>query len=232
MRARRRAALGVAAQLMLLAICSNASASQACPADLTQPTLDAAYDSATAVVCDINVMRSQNGLKPLSWSSELWAGAQGLADDMAARHYASHTTPDGKTLAERIEPTGYIPSTPTWFLAENLGWGTNVLSTPLALVLGWMDSPAHRENVLDPQLEDIGVGMQEGAITDGGDVGTIFVADFGTRGTPTAAPHPVVGTHSTVGGTVRSQWTHRSYSKVTRWSASWERRTTRMHSSR
>src|SRR3954452_2471979 len=213
---RGRAALAMAAQLVLLAICSNASASVACPADMTQPTLDTANDAAMALVCDLNVMRSQNGLKPLRWDWRLWSGAQGMADDMAARHYASHTTPEGKGIADRIQPTGYIPPQPTWFLAENLGWGTNVLSTPLAIVLGWMDSPAHRENALDPQLEDIGVGIQDGAITEGGDEGTIFVADFGTRGTSADTPHPVVGTHATVGGThapvggtVRTKWTHR-----------------------
>src|SRR3954447_13964110 len=117
---RGRAALAAAAQLVLLAFCSNASASQACPADSIRPTLDTAYDAAMAVACDVNVMRSQNGLKPLHWDWRLWSGAQGLADDMAARHYASHVTPEGKGVADRIQPTGYIPSEATWFLAENL----------------------------------------------------------------------------------------------------------------
>jgi uncharacterized protein YkwD len=174
----------VAAQLVLLALCVNASASPVCPSDEAIPTLQTAYDTAMSLVCDINAARTDHGLKPVRWDWRLWAAAQRLANDMAARHYASHVTPEGKTLADRVQPTGYIPSTPTWLLAENLGWGTSVLSTPLSMTIGWLQSPAHRENVMDPQLEDIGVGIQEGAISDDGQVGTIYVADFGMRGIP------------------------------------------------
>jgi uncharacterized protein YkwD len=181
---RRAAALAAAAQLVLLAICSNASASVACPADLTQPTVDNAPEAATALACDINVMRTQRGLRPLRWDWRLWTGAQRQADDMAARHYASHVTPEGLGVADRMVPTGYIPARASWSLAENLGWGTSYFSTPLAIVYAWMDSDHHRENVLDPQLEDIGVGMQIGSISEGGQSGAIFVADFGTRGKP------------------------------------------------
>jgi uncharacterized protein YkwD len=181
---RRFAVAAVAAQLVLLAIASTASASVACPADLTQPTLATGYDAAMAVVCDINVFRAQNGVKPLRWDWRLWQAAQDQASDMAARHYAAHTTPEGKGLADRVEPTGYIPNGPNWFLGENLGWGTNYLSTPLAIVYGWLDSPEHRENMLDPQFRDIGVGINEGAITENGQSGIIYVADFGMRATP------------------------------------------------
>jgi len=135
-----------------------------------------------SVVCDINVLRGRQGLRPLRWDGRLWSAAQGMAADMADRHYFGHVTEDGRTLADRILPTGYLPSSPTWMLAENLGWGTRSLSSPLAIVLGWMDSPPHRENVLDPQLEDIGVGMAEGGPQGGG---MVYVADFGTRGVTT-----------------------------------------------
>ena len=181
---RRTAVVALATQLVLLALCSNASASAACPADLTQPTMASAYDATAAIVCDINVYRAQNGLRPLRWDWRLWSAAQGQASDMAARHYASHFTPEGKGLTERVQPTGYIPNGLTWYLAENLGWGTNYLSTPLAIVLGWLDSPEHRENILDPQFRDIGVGMNVGAISENGESGIIYVADFGMRATP------------------------------------------------
>jgi uncharacterized protein YkwD len=177
----------VAVQLVLLALCANASASPACPTDELKPTLENAYDTAMSVVCDINAARTDHGLKPLRWDWRLWVAAQRMANDMAARRYASHVTPEGQTLANRVAPTGYIPPTPTWLLAENLGWGTSVLSTPLSIVIGWIQSPEHRENMLDPQLEDIGVGIQEGAISENGQVGTIYVADFGMRGTPIAS---------------------------------------------
>jgi uncharacterized protein YkwD len=177
------------AQVILLAVCANASAAKpsaelGCPEESVLPTLATASDAALAVLCDINAVRADNGLRPLRWDWRLWASAQWMASDMAARHYAAHVTPDGVGLAERIAPTGYIPANAAWELAENLGWGTSVLSTPLAIVTGWMDSPPHRENLLDPSLEDVGVGMAEGAVTEDGESGMIYVADFGMRGKP------------------------------------------------
>lgn len=180
----RLVAACIAVQLVLLALCASASASPVCPADEIVPTLQTGYEAATSVVCDINAARTDHGLKPLRWDWRLWVAAQRLANDMAARRYASHVTPEGQTLANRVEPTGYVPPTPTWLLGENLGWGTSVLSTPLSIVIGWIQSPEHRENMLDPEFEDVGVGIQEGAISDNGQVGTIYVADFGMRGIP------------------------------------------------
>jgi uncharacterized protein YkwD len=173
---------------MLFVFCASASASPDCPADTIQPTVDTGYDGAMAMVCDLNAMRVQNGLRPLRWDWRLWSAAQVMAADMAARHYAAHVTPEGVGLADRIQPTGYIPSNAEWELAENLGWGTSVLSTPLAIVTGWMNSDHHRENILDPDLEDVGVGIALGAITDGGQSGIIYVADFGMRADPPPPP--------------------------------------------
>jgi len=181
---RHTAVAAFAAQFVLLAFCSTASSSAACPGDSAQPTTASAYDAATALVCDINVYRAGNGLRPLRWDWQLWSAAQAHATDMAARQYASHFTPEGVGLVERVEATGYIPKGPNWFLAENLGWGTSYLSTPFAIVQGWIDSPEHRENILDPQVRDIGVGIAQGSISDGGQSGFMYVADFGMRATP------------------------------------------------
>jgi uncharacterized protein YkwD len=179
----RSAAAIAAVQLVLLAFCSSSSASVACPADQTRPTVETAWDGAAALVCDINVFRGREGLRPLRWDWRLWAGAQRLANDMAGRRYFAHVTPEGKRLVDRIMPTGYVPNSPDWLLAENLGFGTNQLSPPLAVALGWMDSPGHRGNLMDPALEDIGVGIAWGALEENGAPGIYYVADFGTRGT-------------------------------------------------
>ncbi|HEX6713028.1 MAG TPA: CAP domain-containing protein [Thermoleophilaceae bacterium] len=187
----RLVALAAAAQLALLAFCATtAAASDACPDDLTRPTMATAYAAAMSIVCDMNVYRAQNGLRPLNWDWRLWSSAQGLASDMAARSYAAHVTPEGRVLADRVAPTGYIPSGGDWWLAENLGWGTSYLSTPLAIVLGWLDSPEHRENMLDPGLRDVGVGIAEGAISENGRSGIIYVADFGMRVEPVVTVRP------------------------------------------
>lgn len=206
---RCRFAAIAAAQLMLLAFCSNAFASDKCSVDDVQPGAATAYDAAMALMCDMNEMRAENGLRPLSWDWRLWFGAQNHASDMAARHYFAHVSPEGRGLFERIQPTGYIPAEPTWTLSENLGFGTNVLSTPQAIVRGWMNSPPHRENLLDPEVDNVGIGMAFGSIDDGGRSGIIYVVDFGTRGAATApttrvaASRPVRSRGST--GSVKSR---------------------------
>src|SRR4029079_9846332 len=98
--------------------------------------------------------------------------------------YAAHVTPEAKPLPDRVQPTGYTPNGPTWLLGENLGWGTGLLSTPLSIVVGWLNSPAHRQNVLHPTFQDIRIGINEGSVTSSGQTGTLYVADFGMRATP------------------------------------------------
>jgi uncharacterized protein YkwD len=190
---RSRFAAFAAAQLILLAFCTSAFASADCPGDDVQPTAASASDSAMAVVCDLNQVRAQSGLRALRWDSDLASGAQSQASDMAARHYFSHTTPEGLGVSDRIRPTGYIPANAFWTLSENLGFGTNALSPPSAIVAGWLDSAPHRENVLDPDLQDVGVGIARGPVSDGGASGAIYVADFGARGS--ADPTPRASSH-------------------------------------
>jgi uncharacterized protein YkwD len=127
----RRLAAAVAVQVVLFVFCSAARASTACPADSGQPQLD---DTATAVfslVCDVNALRARNGIAPVRWNWRLWAGAQRMANDIAARRFFAHVTPDGRNLADRLQPTGYISHAPTWLLAENLAFGTGPFATPL-----------------------------------------------------------------------------------------------------
>ena len=178
---RNRLAAAMAAALMLLVVSADASASVACPGDEVTPTADTAYESVMTLVCDMNEFRARNGLRPLSWDWRLWHGAQSHATDMATRHYLAHVSPEGKGLADRIEPTGYIPDGAGWTLSENLGFGTMMLSSPLAITVGWMNSEVHRENLLDPDVDNVGVGLGFGPITDSGARGIIYVADFGHR---------------------------------------------------
>lgn len=207
--------------LMLLAFCSSASASVACPTDLVQPTDALAFDTVVGVVCDLNVTRAQNGLPPLRWSWYLWGAAQRMAADIRTRHYFEHVTPDGRTLADRVEETGYLPDDPTWALGENLGWGTGPWSSPLSIVLGWMDSPGHRENVLDPQFDDVAVGVAQGSPTPDNPSGMVYVADFGTRGTPPPPPAPPASSPARVPTRAPARL-HRAYRRGRGWArVSW-----------
>jgi uncharacterized protein YkwD len=209
---RNRLAAAMVAALMVLAMSStNASASAACPGDEVPPTEATAYDSVMTLVCDINEFRARDGLRPLSWDWRLWYGAQNHAADMAARHYLAHVSPEGHGLADRVSPTGYIPPAAGWTLSENLAFGTMMLSSPLAITVGWLNSEVHRENMLDPDVDNVGVGLGFGPIADGGQAGIIYVADFGHREEPVVASKPRVAATTSPARTKRPRTIARKF---------------------
>jgi uncharacterized protein YkwD len=163
---------------MFFVATGDAEASVACPTDQDIPTA-ASPEAAYALVCDLNALRARGGLKPLRWNWRLWIGAQRMAQEMGRKRFFSHQTPDGRSLADRIEPTGYFGRNSTWILAENLAWGDGALASPLAVAIGWMNSPDHRRNIMDPDLREIAIGMIAAEIGDSNG-GMVYVADFGT----------------------------------------------------
>ena len=103
--------------------------------------------------------------------------------DMAARGYFAHETPEGIDPSGRAERTGYecrkdYGSYYTTGLAENISqsytyssyrtagapssytWLDGEEELAMQTVRGWMESPGHRENILDPQYDRIGVGVE------------------------------------------------------------------------
>jgi uncharacterized protein YkwD len=124
-----------------------------------------AAQAAARIIEDTNAFRRENGLAPLERNDALGAAAQTFAEYMAATGRYGHTA-DGKQPAERIMEHGYDYCS----IAENIaytyqssGYGQRELSR--ALVQGWIDSPPHRENMLDPALTEIGVGVARSAET-------------------------------------------------------------------
>ena len=98
-----------------------------------------------------NQERTQLGLSPLSTNPLLGQAAQTHTENMALQDFFDHTGLDGLSAGDRIEATGYDFS--AW--GENIGAG---YLTPEEVVEGWMDSPGHRANILDPNFLEIGVG--------------------------------------------------------------------------
>jgi uncharacterized protein YkwD len=107
---------------------------------------------ADQVVALVNAQRSQAGLKPVRLNPLLSAAAQTHSQDMALNDFFSHTGSDGSTADRRILTAGYNYSV----IGENIAVG---YATPADVVQAWMDSPEHRDNILHPMLEDIGIGF-------------------------------------------------------------------------
>ena len=94
----------------------------------------------------------------MAWNDLLTQAAAGHALDMAMKNYFSHTSADGRTLADRINATGY-----TWSaLGENIAAGYPSVN---AVVDGWMASDGHCANLMSPNFRDIGFACVAGTST-------------------------------------------------------------------
>lgn len=134
-----------------------------------------------AILCLVNGERADNGLPALNHASQLDQSATGMCARMVAEKFFSHETPDGKTVVDRVQPTGYIPKSGDWVVGENLAWGSGALSTPQAIVNGWMNSPGHRANILASDYKDIGLAACMGSPSPDHQGGTVYVNNFGAK---------------------------------------------------
>ena len=146
--------------------------------------------SVNGLLSSTNTQRSANGVVSLSLNSKLNASAQAKANDMAARNYWSHNTPEGNPPWVFIEAQGYSYQK----LGENLAAG---FSSEDATVGGWMASAPHKANLLDAAFAEVGFGFanNENYTSAGGGPMTIVVAHYGK---PTvlasASPPPAAST--------------------------------------
>lgn len=103
------------------------------------------------VVSLVNSFRADAGCGPVKADDRLAAAAQGHAEDMSKRDYFSHESLDGRTFDQRIRDAGY-PSPG----AENIARGARTAEDVMRM---WMDSDGHRRNILNCDLNAIGVGL-------------------------------------------------------------------------
>jgi uncharacterized protein YkwD len=94
----------------------------------------------------VNQERIKAGLTPLVHNDLLKQSACAKADDMIAKDYWEHVSPDGITPRDWIIATGYEYDS----IGENLAEG---FASDEALVAGWMKSLSHKENILRDYTE-------------------------------------------------------------------------------
>ncbi|MEV4318404.1 CAP domain-containing protein [Actinocrispum sp. NPDC049592] len=100
---------------------------------------------------------------PLKANAQLTKAAQDHASDMSNLDYFSHTGKDGRTFDKRIKEAGYASPG-----AENIAQGQ---STPELVMQSWMASEGHRANIMNCDLNTIGVAVDMR--------GMYWVQDFG-----------------------------------------------------
>lgn len=122
-----------------------------------------------ALVVDYtNIDRRSDQKGPLTVNPLLTKAAELKARDMATRSYFSHQGPKGETPWSWFDKVGYQYV----YAGENLALNFYESSE---VNQAWMNSPKHRENILDRNFTDIGVGMALGKF-EGRD--SVFIVQF------------------------------------------------------
>lgn len=132
---------------------------------------EAAAITNETIISLANDARVQNGLSELTPNALLSKAAQNKANDMLAKQYFSHNTPDGATPWSFIKAVGYSYTTAGENLAIDFTEAENIQSA-------WMNSPGHRANILNKNFQEIGIGISKGTFDN--HQTTIVVQMFGT----------------------------------------------------
>jgi uncharacterized protein YkwD len=134
------------------------------------------------VVARINAQRTTRGLRPLRVSRGLTAAATYHTHQMGRLGFFEHESANGAAFWRRIERF-YPAGRGSWSVGENLFWESPDTSASSA-VREWMQSPPHRENILEREWREIGISAEHfdsAPGTFGGRSVTIVTADFGVR---------------------------------------------------
>jgi len=119
------------------------------------PVLDVILTEA-GVISWTNQARIKNNMVDLQVNVKLNEGAEKKVQDMFARQYFDHISPDGAGPAEVAKTSGYEYI----LIGENLALGN--FKNDQELLTAWMDSPGHRANILNSRFTEIGVAIQKG----------------------------------------------------------------------
>lgn len=106
---------------------------------------------------------------PLSWNAELATAAEAHSRAMANGNFFDHKGSDGTTPGDRAELAGYSGGQ----VGENIA---AALDSARKVVDGWLASPGHCVNLMNPQFRDLGAAY---AVDPKSDAGIYWTALFG-----------------------------------------------------
>jgi uncharacterized protein YkwD len=148
---------GAAIISSFIVLCSSMAPAFAAPPRDISPTNPTASGQVLNVqeqkaVMLLNAARKEAGLEPLKVNLPLSRLAANYAMDMNTRKFFAHVDPDGKDPFERMAAIGIdYPNA-----GENIALSPDVETANKML----LDSPLHRENILNPKFTEIGIGVR------------------------------------------------------------------------
>jgi len=98
---------------------------------------------------------------PLSWNATLGSTAEAHSRAMANGNFFDHQDPDGRTPGDRAELAGYSGQR----VGENIAAG---LDSASKVVDGWLASPGHCANLMNPQFSELGAAYANDPRSDAG----------------------------------------------------------------
>ncbi|HJR33027.1 MAG TPA: CAP domain-containing protein [Pseudomonas sp.] len=107
----------------------------------------------------------------LAWNATLASAAESNSRSMANNNYFDHKDRDGRTPGDRAELAGYDFQQ----IGENIAAGQD---TAHKVVEGWLSSPAHCANLMNPQFRELGAAY---ATDPKSDAGIYWTAMFGAQ---------------------------------------------------
>lgn len=130
------------------------------------------------LLAELNVARSRaqqcgtqsfTATTPLTWNATLATAAEDHSRSMANNNYFDHKDRDGRTPGDRAELAGYSGQ----LIGENIAAGQD---TVRKVVDGWVASPGHCANLMNPQFQELGAAY---AVDPKSDSGIYWTAMFG-----------------------------------------------------
>lgn len=120
-----------------------------------------------------NKIRAEQNLSTLSINEQLNLAAANKVKAIFANQYFSHTGKDGEKFSSWIKQAGYNNYE---IVGENLALG---YVDQQSVMNAWIDSPKHKENIVSPLYNEIGMAAATGNFN--GKETTIIVQLFGKR---------------------------------------------------
>jgi uncharacterized protein YkwD len=116
----------------------------------------------------VNQARAAHGLSPVRFDATLTRAARSHSVEMLRGDYFAHGAFRTRMIQFRVRGP---------FVGENLAWGSGSYASPQTVIQEWLNSPAHRANLLRPTFTRIGIGAVQGTFR-GNAASTVLTADF------------------------------------------------------
>jgi len=117
----------------------------------SEAALRTADDAANYAFELLNADRARHGVRPLQWDAELARIARDHSADMRDHNFFAHVSPTSGLPADRLAAAQYRSTAS----AENLAHNGTIYEAQAGL----LHSLGHRRNLLDPQMQVVGIGV-------------------------------------------------------------------------